>query len=101
MKKLKKMLILSSLSVLISSCADKRLPEMPELHRYGPVWKKTEDNRDVVVHWSGFSTKTEQSWKINNTDARSKIMLCMDAESYQRSEEYIAELERLAKKRCQ
>lgn len=108
MQKLKKMLMLISLSVLVASCGkddwpwakDPSIPEFPEIHQYGPVYQTTEDGRDIVTHWHGVNSKTGKEWNINNTEARKQIMLCANAASQQLVLEWEAKLERIAKKRC-
>ena len=102
MKKLKKTLLISS-SLVLASCGPwfrKNAPEAPDLHRYGPVWNQDQDGKDIVVHWRGMSTKTGDKWNADNATARKLVMLCTDADSYNRYEQYIAELERLAEKNC-
>lgn len=100
MKKLKKTLLIISLSAL-ASCGSSSLPDAPEIEQGAPIYGTDANGVMFVKYFHLVNSKNHVETNLSVAQGRERILFITDLESYNRSELYVAELERLAKKRCE
>jgi len=103
MKKLKKLLLISS-SLVLASCSgwwdQQGLPKAPSLNEGGPVYAQDANGNLYVSKFHMRNTVTGDSYDLSVEQAKEVVVLSTDLDSYNNAEAYRKEVERIAKKRC-
>lgn len=93
MNKLKKMLLISFLT-LLSSCGP-QIPEPPEAMRVVPMWLGGRVNA-----WYGRWMISQQTVTLTLQEGRDLGLMCIDADGYAKEAAYPKEMRDLIEKRC-
>lgn len=102
MQKLKKMLLISS-STLLASCLSQvkpDLPKEPKILRSVPIWAKDSDGKTQVDHWRWEEFGGSKRWNSSNEETRPLAPICTDLDSYNEGQKYLQKMELYIKTNC-